>query len=152
MSSIPLAAGLLGLHHIGYLVRDVEEAAAHYIQLLGYQRESVAIDDPTQTARVLFLRQPGAHFWLELIAPLGPESKLATALRKGGGLHHLCYEVEQLEPVLAHMREARCFVLCAPVPAVAFGGRRIAWVMDSKRALFEFIEKGPGPLSLSTLK
>jgi len=139
----------VSLHHTGLLVRDVEEAANHYCSLLGYRRESTAIDDPVQTAQVLFLRLPGAIEWLELIAPLTPGSKLRNQLAKGGGLHHLCYEVERIEAAVEWYRNQGCLLISAPVAATAFPGRRIAWLMDRHRFLFELLETGPGPLSLS---
>jgi methylmalonyl-CoA/ethylmalonyl-CoA epimerase len=150
MSATPPIPGLK-LHHTGLLVKDVTPAARHYADVLGYHIESEPIDDPGQTARVQFLRLPGAAHWLELVAPLGPESKLANALTKGGGLHHLCYEVADIVAATGHFRAAGCMVISDPMVAVAFPGRRIAWLMDRQRFLFELLEAGPGPLALSTL-
>lgn len=142
----------LALHHTGLLVQDVALAAQHYAEVLGYRVESEAIDDPVQTARVQFLRLPGAAHWLELVAPLGPESKLANALTKGGGLNHLCYEVADIVAATEHFHAAGCMVISEPVAAVAFPGRRIAWLMDRQRFLFELLEAGSGRLALSTLQ
>jgi methylmalonyl-CoA/ethylmalonyl-CoA epimerase len=141
----------LRLHHTGLLVRDVERAAEGYARSLGYNIESPAIDDPVQTARVLFLRLPGATSWLELVAPIGPESRLAGALAKGAGLHHICYEADDLAAALAHFRAAGFMIIMEPVAATAFPGRRIAWVMDRQRLLIELLETGLGPLSLASL-
>jgi len=142
----------LSFHHVGLLVRDVEDAAKHYTNLLGYRVESAAIDDPVQTARVLFLRQPKADSWLELVAPLGPGSKLCNLLNKGGGLHHVCYETLELDASVETLRNEGCMVVGLPVPATAFPGRRIAWLMDRQRFLFELLEAGDGVLSLASLR
>jgi methylmalonyl-CoA/ethylmalonyl-CoA epimerase len=147
----PIAGPGLVLHHVGLLVADVAVAAAHYRDLLGYVIESEAIDDPVQTARVQFLRLPGETHWLELVAPLGPESKLAGALAKGGGLNHMGYEVVDLAAAAAHFRARKCFMVSAPVAAAAFPGRRIAWFMDRRRFLFELVEAGAPPLSCAAL-
>ena len=141
----------IGLHHVGYLVADIADAAVHFGGVFGYSVESDIIDDPVQTARVQFLRQPGGSSWLELIAPIGQGGKLASALAKGGGLHHLCYEVRDIEAACGHFRENRCLMISAPVEARAFPGRRIAWFMDSRRFLFELVEAGKPPLSLENL-
>ena len=146
----PSAGPQLALHHTGLLVRDTARAATYYRQM-GYRIESEAIDDPIQTARVLFLRIPGTTHWLELVAPLGPESKLNNAIAKGGGLHHLCYEVDDINQALAFFRAAGSLVISEPVSAIAFPGRRIAWTMDRQRLLVELVEAGPGPLSLSNI-
>ncbi len=139
------------LHHIGYLVADITAAAEHWQHSFGYQVESDVIEDPTQTARVQFLRLPGESHWLELVSPDGSDSKLQNALAKKIRLHHLCYEVENIETVLKSLRQAGLFIVSEPVPAQAFPGRRIAWVMDAGGYLFELVEAGQPPLSSAHL-
>lgn len=139
------------LHHVGYLVKDIAAAAEHYCDLLGYRVESAIIEDPGQTAYVQFLRQPGSASWLELIAPNGGQSKLGNALAKGVLLHHLCYEVADMDEACRYFRAKGCFPVGAPLPAAAFEGRRIAWFMDARRFLFELLEEGEGALSLRSL-
>jgi methylmalonyl-CoA/ethylmalonyl-CoA epimerase len=139
------------LHHIGYLVRDIAEASAYYQDLLLYQVESGIIIDPIQTAKVQFLRQPGGKCWLELVSPTSDTSKLSNALNKGMLLHHLCYEVGDIENACSHFRARGCFPVCAPVVATAFPGRRSAWFMDKRRFLFELLERRQGTLSLQNL-
>lgn len=140
------------LHHVGHLVRDIEVATTRFRDVLGYRVESDVIHDPVQTAYVRFLRKPGADHWLELVSPAGDGGKLARALESGVTLHHYCHETDDIDAALAHARDNGFAVIAAPVPAVAFPGRRIAWVMDRSRLLVEFVESGEGPLSLSSLK
>jgi methylmalonyl-CoA/ethylmalonyl-CoA epimerase len=139
-------------HHTGLLVKSMEAATALQVERYGYRIESPVIHDPVQTAFVRFLRLPGAAHWLELVSPEGERSKLAEALRKrGDGLHHLCYEVDDLDAACAHLRQGRQMLLAPPAPAVAFGGRPIAWFMDRAGLLTELVEAGPGPLCLAAL-
>lgn len=140
---------LFPLHHIGFLVPDIAVAAGDFSSRLGYVVDSEIIEDPVQTAYVQFLRQPGANNWLELVTPNGPRSKLLGALQKGGGLHHLCYEVDDMERACVHLRGRSMLMIARPTPAVAFPGRRIAWFMDRSNFLLELLESGEGPLSLS---
>lgn len=142
---------MLKHHHTGLLVKDLSVAAADLVSRLGYIVESDMIEDPVQTAVVQFLRQPGTFSWLELVTPNGPKSKLWRASSAGGALHHLCYETDDIEVSVAAMREKAMMTLCDPVAATAFGGRRIAWLMDSSRLLVELVEAGPGPLSLESI-
>ena len=141
----------LRLHHLGVLVRDISAAAQDFVSRLGYVGESEVIADPVQTAYVCFLRQHGTTSWLELIMPDGTGSKLTNALRKGGGLHHLCYEVSDISRACEHLRNQAMLMLAEPVPAAAFPGRRIAWFMDRSELLVELLERGDGPLSLMSL-
>ena len=130
------------LHHIGYLVKDLSEASV-FKDRLGYLVESEIIEDPAQTAYVLLMRQPGSASQIELVMPAGPKSKLSKALAKGGGLHHLCYEVDDICAAGVHLREKGMLALSEPAEAVAFKGRRIAWYMDSGALLIELLESGP---------
>lgn len=140
------------LHHLGYLVPELEPAARHFAAALGYRIESEPIEDAIQTARVQFLRQPGARHWLELVSPLGRGGKLDGALERGVSLHHLCYEVENVEAALSHLRAAGCLPLARPAPGAAFGGRRIVWAMSQANGLIELVEAGLGPRSLGALE
>lgn len=139
------------LHHIGHLVKDIPAAAKILVENYGYRIESGVIEDPVQTAFVQFMRLPGATNWLELVSPNGENSKLKATLAKGCGLHHVCYEVDGIETVCAQFSTRKMMILSPPVPAVAFGGRRIAWFMDHTRMLVELVESGDGPLTLDSI-
>jgi methylmalonyl-CoA/ethylmalonyl-CoA epimerase len=140
------------LHHIGLLVRSIETATALQVARYGYQIESDIILDPVQTAHVRFLRLNQGTHWLELVSPASEQSKLSNALaKKGEGLHHLCYEVDDIATACEHLRQERQMLLSAPVPAVAFGGRPIAWFLDRAGLLTELVEAGQGPLSLDDI-
>lgn len=144
------AMPLFRLHHVGYLVRDMS-AAKEFVDRLGYRIESDVIEDPVQTAFVQLIRQPDTPSWLELVMPSGPESKLIKALRKGGGLHHLCYEVNDIVRACNHLRDQAMLTLSNPVPAAAFPGRQIAWFMDRGAFLIELLESGTGYLALASV-
>lgn len=98
-------------------------------------------DDPIQQVRVTFLSTGADGTLVELVEPAGEKSPVSSFLARGGGLHHLCYEVADLDTHLAHMRTLRSTVVRKPQPAVAFGGRRIAWVYTAEKLLVEFLER-----------
>lgn len=131
----------LVLHHVGYAVKEIEPMAALYIERFGYQVASPVIHDPLQTALVQFLRIPGNPAYLEFVAPDGPTSVLANAVAKGGGLNHLCYISGPLEEAIAHLQATQMILIAEPKPAVAFGGRRICWLMGSDRSPVELVER-----------
>ena len=139
------------IHHYGCLVKDIGKSLAYFCDRFGYLVESDVIEVSVQTAFVQFLRLPESFAWLELVCPTGEESKLSRALRKGVTYHHLCYEVDDIQASEAHLRENGMLSLATPAPAVAFGGRRIAWLMDRQGFLVELLEKGDGPFSLAAL-
>jgi methylmalonyl-CoA/ethylmalonyl-CoA epimerase len=137
------------LHHIGVLVRDIPAKAAELVARFGYVIESEVVEDPRQTALVQFLRLPGAEGWLELVSPAGPSSVLRSALdRRAGATHHICYEVDDIAVACQQLRGQAMALVAPAVPAAAFAGRKIAWLIDRDHLLVELVERGPGPLSL----
>lgn len=129
------------LHHIGFVLASIEESAKSFARSLGATWDGNIIFDPLQKVRVTFLKGSHVHDSLiELVEPGGPDSPVSRFLERGGGLHHLCYEVEDLESHLEFCRSVGTIIIRTPVPAVAFGGRRIAWALTRKRLLVEFLE------------
>jgi methylmalonyl-CoA/ethylmalonyl-CoA epimerase len=94
-----------------------------------------------QTALVQFLCLPGDKAYLEFVAPDGPESRLANAVRKGGGLNHLCYAVDNLEQAIGWLEQTDMKLISPPQPAVAFAGRRICWLMGDDLLPIELVER-----------
>jgi methylmalonyl-CoA/ethylmalonyl-CoA epimerase len=130
------------LRHVGVAVPDIDAATSMFESLLGYRVISGPFDDPIQKVTVNFMTQSDADVAeIELVAPLTEDSPLRTMLNKnGGGAYHLCFETNNLDGALAHVRSKGCIVLGEPAPAVAFGGRRIAWFYTRTRQLFELVE------------
>lgn len=135
---------LMSLHHVGILVQEIAKATEDYVRRFGCEVRSEIIHDPTQTAFVRFLSQPGDSVFLELVAPDSADSKLSNALNKGGGLNHLCYAVTNIEEACREMRPRGMFPVQAPMAAVAFPGRRIAWLIGRDGIPIELVERGPG--------
>ena len=93
-----------GIHHLGVAVADLDEAVATYERLFGARleyRETV----PDQGVEAASLRVGGDR--VELLASLGEETPVGKFLAKRGpGMHHVAYEVEDISATLAHLSEA----------------------------------------------
>jgi len=132
----------LKLHHVGFVVSSIQDCAGSFATALGATWDGKIVFDPLQKVRVTFLQgRSSADPLIELVEPGEPKSPVSRFLKHGGGLHHLCYEVEDLETHLAFCRSLGTIILRPPVPAVAFNGRRVAWAMTEKRLLLEFLER-----------
>jgi methylmalonyl-CoA/ethylmalonyl-CoA epimerase len=132
----------LTLHHIGYVVDSIENRVESFRQSVGANAVSESFDDPIQRSRVAFLDLPTpGSVQLELIQPAGADSPVARFLEKGGGLHHLCFEVDDLPEQIAWMKSQKAVLLRSPRPAVAFSGRRIAWMRTRDALLIEYLER-----------
>jgi methylmalonyl-CoA/ethylmalonyl-CoA epimerase len=136
------AADDVKLHHFGFVVSSIEKSAESFARSLAATWDQNIIFDPLQKVRVAFFRAANrADPLIELVEPGEPESPVSGFLERGGGLHHLCYEVRDLESHLMFCKSAGNIIIRTPVPAVAFGGRRIAWAVTKNRLLMEFLER-----------
>lgn len=102
------------------------------------------IHDQLQKANVTFLVVGTGQPLIELVEPAGEASPVARRAERGGGLHHLCYEVASLEAQLERSRISGAILVRPPVPAIAFDGRRICWVFTRERLLIEYLEAKKG--------
>lgn len=139
------------LHHLGWVGNDLARMRTAF-ERDGAEVASPPIDDPIQRVTVQFLRQPATGELWELVVPLGEvaDSPLAGRLARGGGLDHVCYELDAadgtLDDVVAAEVARGARVVCEPVIAAAFA-RRIAFVFRRSRRLIEFVEaRQPGQL------
>ena len=83
------------LNHVAIAVPDLAGATAQYRDVLG-ARVSDPVDQPDHGVTVVFVELPNAK--IELLHPLGDNSPIAAFLARSpsGGMHHLCYEVEDI--------------------------------------------------------
>ncbi len=82
-------------NHIAIVVADLDKAIAVYRDALG-AKVSVPVDLPEHGVRVVFIELINAK--IELLLPIGMDSPIAKFLERNpdGGMHHICYEVEDL--------------------------------------------------------
>jgi len=137
-------------HHIGIAVRDLQTAVLLYKELFQYELESGPFDDPVQNVSVCFLSSTNLGPLIELVAPLGPNSPVDRALKQaGGGPYHICYKVPDINTAIGRFTEKGALLLSGPVPAVAFGMRKIAWLQTEARLLVELVQAQRSAASLS---
>jgi methylmalonyl-CoA/ethylmalonyl-CoA epimerase len=136
----PLAGATL--HHVGFVATGIAAAAERFAASLCLSWDGQIIHDRLQGAHVTFLApvtEGGTQ--IELVEADGPDSPVAGFVARGGGLHHLCYEVDSIDDAVAHARASRALVVRQPTPAVAFAGRPIAWIYTRDRLLVEYLER-----------
>lgn len=129
------------IHHLGIVCRDMEQALREY-QALGFVPEGPPVEDAVQRVTVAFL-QGAAGSRIELVVPAGPDSPVQAFLDNGGGLHHVCYQVPDLDRALADLENRRFLVVRQPVEACGLGGCRIAFAYSKNMQLIEFVEMEP---------
>jgi len=97
-------------------------------------------EDPLIKVRIQFGRDASGLRY-ELIAPFGDGNPVDGALAAGVNiLNHVAYRVDDLDQELARLRRDRCVPTTRPRPAVAFGGRRVVFLMTPLGFILELIE------------
>ena len=134
-------AAPLRLHHVGFVVASIERAMPGFVRSLAATWDEQIIHDPLQKVKVAFLTTRAGDPQIELVEPAGEASPVLRFLQQGGGLHHVCYEVGDLEHQLIEFRSRGAVIASRPKPAAAFGGRRIAWVITPEKLLVELLEE-----------
>ena len=83
------------LNHLAIAVRDLASASAVYRDTLG-AKVSAPLPQPEHGVTVVFVELPNTK--VELLEPLGTASPIAKFLEKNpdGGMHHVCYEVDDI--------------------------------------------------------
>ena len=112
------------INHVAIVVKDIDSALGFWRDQLGLELDHIE-DVPSQASKVAFLPVGGSE--VELVQPTDPESGLGKYLEKRGeGLHHLCVEVDDIEAMLALLKEKGVRMI-NDMP-VDLPGRRMAFI------------------------
>ena len=145
MTEYPLE---LRFHHVGFVVTDITSSMAGFLHSLMAKWDGQIYEDPLQQVKVAFLTTFPGDGLIELVQPMGESSPVSRFLaQRHGGLHHVCYEVKNLEACLTSMKTRGSRLVKRPKPAVAFQQRRIAWMLTAENLLVEFLERETVPAS-----
>jgi len=113
------------IDHVGIAVPDLDAAIRVYTCLWGAGPVSIE-EVPDQKVRTAFFRAGDSH--VELLCPTAPDSPIAAFLAKrGGGIHHICLAVHDLERALAEL-SAQGMALIDAAPRLGAHGKRVAFV------------------------
>ena len=101
------------VNHVAIAVPDLEAAAAQSRGALG-ANVGAPQDEPDHGVTVIFIELPNTK--IELLYPLGENSPIQGFLDKNpsGGIHHVCYEVDDVVAAAAHLETEGARVLGAP--------------------------------------
>jgi methylmalonyl-CoA/ethylmalonyl-CoA epimerase len=115
------------LNHVAIAVPDLAAAAQQYRDTLGATVRP-AQDEPDHGVTVVFIDLPNTK--IELLHPLGEASPIAGFLAKnpGGGIHHLCYEVEDIGAARDRLLAGGARVLGDGEPKIGAHGRPVLFL------------------------
>ena len=115
------------LNHVAIAVRDLAKASALYRDTLG-AKVSAPLPQPAHGVTVVFIELPNTK--IELLAPLGENSPIAKFLEKNadGGMHHICYEVEDIIAARDKLKAGGARVLGDGTPKTGAHGKLVLFL------------------------
>lgn len=115
------------LNHVAVAVRDLEKSAALYRDTLG-AKVSAPQAEPAHGVTVVFIELPNTK--IELLEPLGENSPIAKFLEKNpdGGMHHVCYEVDDILAARDRLKAKGARVLGDGQPKIGAHGKPVLFL------------------------
>jgi methylmalonyl-CoA/ethylmalonyl-CoA epimerase len=128
------------LHHIGLVVPKIKDSLGEITKYIEFETIGLPTPVGSQKVNICFLKI-GEPF-LELIEPVEKDSPVFEFAKQGGGIHHLCFEVNDIHKELDTLAQKGATVLVKPVEG--FDNRLIAFVdlkmKNTKCGLIELLE------------
>jgi methylmalonyl-CoA/ethylmalonyl-CoA epimerase len=126
------------LNHVAIAVPDLAAAVAKYRDTLG-AKVSAALPLPEHGVTTVFVELPNTK--IELLEPLGEQSPIAKFLERNpdGGIHHLCYEVDDIRAARDRLKAGGARVLGDGEPKIGAHGKPVLFLhpKDFNGALVE---------------
>ncbi len=129
------------LNHVAIAVPNLDAAAKQYRSILGAE-VSEPLDLPEHGVTTVFVNLPNTK--IELLHPLGDKSPIAGFLARNaaGGVHHLCYEVDNIATAREQLLESGMRVLGDGTPRIGAHGKPVLFLhpKDFQGTLIEIEE------------
>lgn len=115
------------LNHVAIAVKDLEKSTCLYRDTLGAKVSSPQAE-PAHGVTVVFIELPNTK--IELLQPLGENSPIAKFLEKNpdGGMHHICYEVEDIIAARDRLKATGARVLGDGEPKIGAHGKPVLFL------------------------
>jgi methylmalonyl-CoA/ethylmalonyl-CoA epimerase len=127
----------LKLHHIGIVVENIQKSLGELTKYLDFESTTVPSLVGSQKVNICFLKTN--NVFLELIEPAEENSPISNFIKKGGGFHHLCFEIDDIHLELEKMKKNGAHIVVDVVKG--FEERLTAFVMlDMKNTNCNLIE------------
>ncbi|MCU7874356.1 MAG: VOC family protein [Candidatus Thiodiazotropha sp. (ex Lucinoma borealis)] len=116
------------IDHICIAVRSIDRAMDRFNDIFGYHQKTEKVTNTRQQVNVVFLEKAGS-LDIKLIEPSCKKSPLISFLKKGEGLHHICFKSETTVDVeLCKLKDKGVRVLTEPEIGEAFDNEKISFI------------------------
>ena len=128
------------IDHFGFLSKNIESTRETFKKLLEVSREQKApiIIDEVRKCKICFIEQDG--YRIEIIEPY-KDSKIYPLLHKyKNTYYHICCEISSMKEEIERLQSKGFVITQEPEPAVAFEGRRVAFLLHPFLGIVELVE------------
>jgi len=127
------------LDHICFAVKNINEGILYWEDVFGYRQMTDVINNTLQKVKVVFLSKEDSLL-IKLIEPHLDNLALINFVNRGGGFHHLCFRVEDMEAQLKDLKGKGLLTLVPPQPGEAFNNHDIAFLLARYGLNIELID------------
>ena len=128
---------------MGVAVADIKKSIIGF-RGLGWKWDGEIIDDSSRGVTLAFLRRYDSDEMIELVSPVNEKSPVSHTLNTMKNVatpYHICYEVDDIEKTVEILKGRKYTLTDKPKPAVAFDGRRVAFMLSREAGLIELLEE-----------
>ncbi|MCR5595868.1 MAG: VOC family protein [Lachnospiraceae bacterium] len=127
----------LHIHHIGYLVKNIDKAEAEFVAL-GYTIINEKCRDDYRKVDIVFLEKEG--YCVELISPYAEDSVVSGLMKRfKNSPYHICYETDDYDKCFELLRAQGYVPFDENTPAPAISGRRVQFFTHPKLGMIEIL-------------
>ena len=116
------------IDHICFAVKNISEGISYWEEVFGYRQMTEVIVNSLQKVKVSFLCKEDSML-VKLIEPLAENQSLVSFVNRGGGFHHLCFRVEDMDKQINDLKGKGLLMLVPPQPGEAFNNHDIAFML-----------------------
>lgn len=127
------------IDHIGLVVKSLEEGINHWKKAFGYRQMTSIVKNSMQKVNVVFLSKKNS-LTIKLIEPVDESSLVYKYAMRGGGMHHICFQCDDMNKELVRLGDLGLRVLTKLQPGEAFENENIAFVFAKNGINIELIE------------
>mgnify|MGYP006091063877 CR=1 FL=1 len=131
------------IDHIGFVTSDLNNSIKIFRDLLGLKQITNKIKEPAHQVEIIFFDLGNRGYpALEVISPLSKNSKVSNFLsKKGDGLHHIAYEVEDIDSKILELEKKNFLTLSDIVPGAGHNNTPTIWLFSPNSQLIELVQK-----------
>jgi len=127
------------IDHICFAVKNIMEGISYWETVFGYRQMTEVVQNSLQKVKVVFLCKHDS-IMVKLIEPQEDNLSLINFVNRGGGFHHLCFRVEDMEEQVHELKEKGLIMLVPPQPGEAFNNHNIAFLLARYGTNIELID------------